>query len=151
MVIGLFGVEVSQPCDVLSKYCDVVTLLLGCCFLHIWRGFAIMSCNHVLTWRSFNGLTKPHHGNEVVCEAGGIIMRGLLSSRRSGNLTWSQSFRGSRQLRRQIQLSTLFQVGNITKIYWDWLAVSEAIRGRLGYIIYYKQDKYKEIRRYISI
>ena len=35
MVIGLFGVEVSQPCDVLSKYCDVVTLLLGCCFLHI--------------------------------------------------------------------------------------------------------------------
>ena len=37
------------------------------------------------------------------------------------------------------------------EIYWDWPAVSEAIRGRSGYIIYYKLDKYKEIRRYISI
>ena len=36
------------------------------------------------------------------------------------------------------------------EIYWDWTAVSEAIRGRPGYIIYYKLDKYKEIRRYIS-
>ena len=37
------------------------------------------------------------------------------------------------------------------KIHWDWPAVSEAIRSRPGYIIYYKLDKYKEIRRYISI
>ena len=37
------------------------------------------------------------------------------------------------------------------KIHWDWPAVSEAIRGRPGYIIYYKLDKYKEIRLYISI
>ena len=29
--------------------------------------------------------------------------------------------------------------------------VSEAIRGRPGYMIYYKLDKYKEIRLYISI
>ena len=34
------------------------------------------------------------------------------------------------------------------KIHLDWPAVSEAIRGRPGYIIYYKLDKYKEIRRY---
>ena len=33
------------------------------------------------------------------------------------------------------------------KIHWDWPAVCEAIRGRPGYIIYYKLDKYKEIRR----
>ena len=33
------------------------------------------------------------------------------------------------------------------KIHWDWPAVSDAIRGRLGYIIYYKLDKHKEIRR----
>ena len=47
----------------------------------------------------------------------------------------------------------LFKFGNITKkeIHWDWPAVSEAIRGRPGYIIYYKLDKYKEIRRYIRI
>ena len=31
------------------------------------------------------------------------------------------------------------------------IPASEAIRGRPGYIIYYKLDKYKEIRRYISI
>ena len=37
------------------------------------------------------------------------------------------------------------------KIHWDWPAVSEAIRSRPGYIIYYKLEKYKEIRRYISI
>ena len=36
-------------------------------------------------------------------------------------------------------------------VHWDWPAVSEAIRGRPGYMIYYKLDKYKEIRRYISI
>ena len=35
--------------------------------------------------------------------------------------------------------------------HWDWPTVSEAIWGRPGYIIYYKLDKYKEIRRYISI
>ena len=34
---------------------------------------------------------------------------------------------------------------------WNWPAVSEAIPGRPGYIIYYKLDKYKEIRRYVSI
>ena len=34
------------------------------------------------------------------------------------------------------------------KIHWDWPAVSEAIRSRPGHIhvIYYKLDKYKEIR-----
>ena len=37
------------------------------------------------------------------------------------------------------------------KIHWDWPAVSKAIRSRPGYIIYYKLDKYKEIRRYMSI
>ena len=36
-------------------------------------------------------------------------------------------------------------------VHWDWPAVSEAIRGRPGNMIYYKLDKYKEIRRYISI
>ena len=38
------------------------------------------------------------------------------------------------------------------EVHWDWPAVSEAIRGRPGYIlIYYKLDKHKEISRYISI
>ena len=36
-------------------------------------------------------------------------------------------------------------------VHWHWPAVSEAIRGRPGYMIYYKLDKYKEIRLYISI
>ena len=40
----------------------------------------------------------------------------------------------------QLSTSTLFK-----------FAVSKAIRGRPGYIIYYKLDKDKEIRRYISI
>jgi len=35
-------------------------------------------------------------------------------------------------------------------MHWDWPAVSEAIRGRPGYIIYYKLDKYKEIGRYVK-
>ena len=47
--------------------------------------------------------------------------------------------------------STLLKSGNITKDSLGWPAVSEAIRGRPGYIIYCKRDKYKEIRRYISI
>ena len=42
--------------------------------------------------------------------------------------------------------STLLKFGNITKYH-----TGEAIRGMPGYIIYYKLDKYKEIRRYISI
>ena len=38
-----------------------------------------------------------------------------------------------------------------SKIHWTRPAVSDAIRCRPGYIIYYKLDKYKEIRRYVSI
>ena len=38
----------------------------------------------------------------------------------------------------------------LQKIYWDWPAVSEAIRGRPGYIITLSEYKKKEIRRYIS-
>ena len=49
-----------------------------------------------------------------------------------------------------IQLSTSTSTGDITKkVHWDWPAVSEAIGARPGYIIYYKLDKYKKIRRYI--
>ena len=36
-------------------------------------------------------------------------------------------------------------------MHWDWPAVSQAIRGRPGYIIYYKLDKYKEIRHCITM
>ena len=52
----------------------------------------------------------------------------------------------------ELNLYLIFKFGNVTKkIHWDWPTVSEVIRGRPGYIIYYKLDKYKEIRRYISI
>ena len=51
----------------------------------------------------------------------------------------------------QLQLQVFLNFEIQQKIHWDWPAVSEAIRGRPGYIIYYKLDKYKEIRRYISI
>ena len=50
----------------------------------------------------------------------------------------------------QLQLQLYLNLKIQQKIHWDWPAVSEAIRGRPGYTIYYKLDKYKEIRRYIS-
>ena len=49
----------------------------------------------------------------------------------------------------QLSTSTLFYLN--LEVHWDWPAVSEAIRGWPGYIIYYKLDKHKEIRRYISV
>ena len=49
----------------------------------------------------------------------------------------------------QLSTSTLFYLN--LKVHWDWPAISEAIQGGLGSIIYPKLGKYKEIRRYISV
>ena len=48
--------------------------------------------------------------------------------------------------------STLFKFGNILQKYTGTgLQLARAIGDRPGYIIYYKLDKYKEIKRYTSI